>query len=340
MAAPAFTEYYENIPYDEKYIFFNRFKEKYRINELSRIKLKTQHEILFNMDKAKDTLITNLCMNESFLENDRFSKESFRKVYSLLKSNKHDKNQMARLIFLIHLSKSNVDYLTFSLFSKFFDSIELIDSFDDIFKNNGLSFLFDYFEELKTNRFIQNHIAQILREIFGKNIKLNFLRNLKISFFNCSVEKLRGFAGINRIYVGLRPFHTMINELRNNLRKDEIKLIIKLEFLRVFVNLTTHALLRSLKNDLNYWNPKNFNKFTNRNKTFRLELGYVAEEKIFEARINWLQSGLNENLNVEKWYEFYEKVIVNQEFHSHLKLNQDGIIRKMNQNFIMGIDFS
>ncbi|RNA35166.1 hypothetical protein BpHYR1_018174 [Brachionus plicatilis] len=337
MSALAFTKYYENLAYDEKFIQFNRFAKLNLIRQ--RVKLNTNFETSFNIAKAKDCFVSNLCINESFLENDRFTKDSFNKIYNFLKSPKHDETALARSIFLVHLSKSSADYLIFGLFFKIFDSIDLVKPYRDVDINHELNFLYELFLKLKHNRVVQEIILKTVQSICGQNVHLNF-NELKMFFFKCSIEKLRGFAGIGRIYVGYRPFLNMLKELTNFFPKEDARLIIKLEFLRIFVNLATQSMIRSVKNDLNYWNPKLFGKYNQVNKKYRLNIGNKAEENLFRIQINWFQSGLKgTSLKLDQWKQFYKSLITDLVRPDHIKSEDMGIINKNNQNFLMGIDF-
>ena len=336
MSALAFTRYYENLENDEKFINFNRYA---KLNpKIQKIKLNSNYETSFNIAKAKDCFVYNLCLNDGFLKTDRFSKEIFYKIYSFLKSFKHDETELARSIFLVHLSKSNVDYLTFALLCKIFDSIEIV-SPNDHHINEEIKFLNELFIKLKNNNVIQDVILRTVQSICGHNVKFNF-NNLKISFFKCSIEKLRGFTGINRIYVGHRPFSNMMTQLTKLLPKEDAMLIISLEFIRIFINLATQCMIRNAKNDLNYWNPRSFAKFNQANKKYRLNIGNKAEESLFSCQINWFQSGLKgTNFNFDKWKLFYKNLATDLVQPNTFNIEETGVICKNNQNFIMGIDF-
>lgn len=337
MSALAFTRYYETLGYDEKFIQFNRFA-KLSINK-QKVKINSNYETLFNISKAKDCIISNLCNNQVFLENDRFTKDSFFKMYNFLKNYKHDETELARSIFLVHLSKSSPDYLIFGLFFKIFDSIELVKPAKNVDLNHELNFLYELFLKLKQNKIIQDLILKTVQSICGHNVKLNF-NDLKIFFFKCSIEKLRGFSGIGRIYVGYRPFLNMLKQLGKLLPREDARLVIKLEFIRVFVNLATQSMIRSVKNDLNYWNPKSFGKLNEINKKYRLNIGNKAEENLFCTQINWFQSGLKgSSLKLDKWKLFYKSLVNDSEHPNLFNFEDTGIIKKNNQNFIMGIDF-
>lgn len=332
MASKTFCEFFEKNS-SSKYFYFEEFSKFYIATPKTPTKIKiNSSEDNFNLEEAKDCLVTNLLLNTYFLKNDRYLKDDISNLCNLLQTSSYDQNSLAQIIFLIHFSKANADNDLFSFIFSKFDTIEIVQI------GQELSFLLDFFYELKRNEHIKSRILQVVQNFCTTNAKFDF-ENLNISFFDCSIEKLFGMAGINRIYIAYHPLFVMYIKLKTRLKKQDLNLILKLEFMRIFVHETTHVVLRLIQNDLNSSSPICCRDSHEESQLEKYESGIMTEIAIFKQRIDWMESGLSKNFQIEKWREFYENLFRKNNIEINFDIDGTGIVNKKGSNLIMAIDF-
>ncbi|RNA24754.1 hypothetical protein BpHYR1_000448 [Brachionus plicatilis] len=183
-------------------------------------------------DELKNAIISNLGLNPYFYKFD------FR----------HEQNQFVQLIFLLHLSKANIDDKgSWNNFFLALQSIKIIDTNESILKKE----LDEFMHQLKKCNKFTDKILAVGQEMSGiENIVANF-EDLKINFISSSIPGLNGFSGINSIYINLTELLRKHNVLTNSVYEDKAQILVKFECLRLFVHESCHVLIRQSLNDLN-----------------------------------------------------------------------------------------
>lgn len=322
MSAQNFIEYYKSIEKCEVILHFKRFIQTYCCDCVIK-PAQVETKIAFDFSKAKDLFITNLCLNESFYNHDYYFTEDFYDLYKMLTEKNLTKTNLAQIILLVLLSKENLDFYFFENYLLEIKRFELTNPspFDN---------LIELFVTLKSNKIIKDKILDISKKITRLNT-INFeFDQIEISFFKFPDENLHGFAGINRIYVAYKPLALLYKELRNNRNKQDTDLILKLEFIRLFIHLAVHSVLIFVKNDLNFPNTKSeyYKQY------WSIDSGLLIEHEFFKAQINWFD---NLDIDLEIWRIFYEQLIF-EEF-VNFDVSITGVKYKKEIKSILGIDY-
>lgn len=322
MSSQDLVEYYTNIVNCQAIFHFKRFIQKYCLS-YTRKPSQLETQIPINFSKAKDLVVENFCLNESFYSKDFYFTDDFCFLCQIFfEKDLNDKN-LAQLIFLILISKNQLDFYFYENVLLEINRLEIIDS-------EPFEYLNQLSDRLKFNETIRKKILNLIKEIVGKS-EVNFpFEKLEISFFKYPDLDLHGFAGINRIYIGSMPLFELNKKLAIKSNQDRL-LVLKLEFLRLFIHLSIHVILAWLKNDLNFAHAKNHD---NKNDLY-IDSGVLAENKLFNFQINWFEF---EHVDLAIWRFFYQSLIDYEQF-VNFNAAESGVKNKKNLKSINGIDY-
>ncbi|CAF0925119.1 unnamed protein product [Brachionus calyciflorus] len=333
MAAEAFINYYEKFSKHAEFDFRNFSKDELLSFTPKKIVVTTCGNYRDFVFQVRDGIISNLGSNPFFLKN-KFESQSFHSIYSLLIETNNptpNEEQMAQLIFALHLSKGSIeDQSDWLVILSDLDTISLKDLPDFELEDQFLAL----FEILKANAIVNSKIHKIFKNITAKQEECNFdIRNLKLFFFCSEIAGLNSFSGFDSIYVSINELLTLYRTLIDRkIYHVNITLILKFEFIRLFIHETFNVILRKHFNDLNFSSPKWVDKAGLKVVS---EAGIFAERMFFGNRIDWLRSA--KRLNYEYCSKFLDDLLkkedVNFDFHeSNCEINYK-------KTFNMAIDY-
>ena len=318
MAAEAFIVYFEKLSKDIMKVnvqdFFKSFFSTVTPDKKKMIyKEKTKDSI----NQARNCIIDNLYRNPFFLKEDGYMRNSIESVYLLIKNTKDDASdeQIAQLIFLLHLSKANLDCKEFKYFEYLFfkiNTIHLTTNENRLWFEGECNKLFD---SLKNTKKIKNIINNVVKVICGKEAKFDY-GSCNIIYFTSSIKGLNGFAGINQIYVSDSELENLY-DLSHQFLHDDKLLILKLNLIRLILHEITHVVLRHTLNDFNISSPKYYENnhqlgaaSVSCDASNLIEAGLWAEKKLFNGKIDWKKSAMSSKLNIEYCASFLNKLMI------------------------------
>ena len=119
---------------------------------------------IFNV-QARDCIIANLNLNP-FFEKKTYSLDDITSISSLLLDSKEhaNENQQAQILFLLHFSKSNLDFII-----EFFREIKTIQLI-----STGIEYKDEYdtlFENLINNKYVKKIICKVVKDISGHHVR-------------------------------------------------------------------------------------------------------------------------------------------------------------------------
>ncbi|RNA41541.1 hypothetical protein BpHYR1_040586 [Brachionus plicatilis] len=285
MAARSFIDYF--CQHQNSELTFEKFR-----NEILILITPTKLKLETNVDRQKlvsvlrDAVVSNLGFIPFFYKCN-FSCDDLKNLYQILLDTdilQIDRNHLAKLTFLLHLSKANIDDK--NTWNKFFNllySINIIETSEWYHAGE----LHQFFENLKRCKKLTGKILAVAQELTEiDKINFNFI-DLEVNFTASLILGLNGFSGKNAIYIDLNELSRKYNGLKVTIGETRSLNVLKFECLRLFIHESCHVLIRHQLNDLNLSSPK-LSKFgSNRSLP---EAGIAAEEKIFTNRIDWLTS--------------------------------------------------
>ncbi|RNA42195.1 hypothetical protein BpHYR1_049619 [Brachionus plicatilis] len=239
---------------------FSKLKEKLLLITPRKLKISPNDDPRSITLQMREAVVSNLAINPYFQQSSDFKFAIFKNLYNLLLTTGHmaEKQHFAHSVFMLHLSKSDTNTREeWSNFLQTFNTINLVEN-----KNGELmNMVQDFFRSLKANALVSNKIGECVGEIIGKNdlgFELNnFLKDaLVLNFFECKISGVRGFAGIDSIYVNFDELLDLFNKLTElSFAKDIASSITKLEFLRIYIHEVSHVVVRKCLNDFNISTP-------------------------------------------------------------------------------------
>lgn len=311
MISEAFLNFFQNYQTKETNNFYFRdfFKEtNLNLNE-SRVQLKYSASIDDLKKQACDTFLINLKLNEFFNHNDGYEKSVIDQLCNLFRNSKQNLtgDSIAQILFLIHVSNSNLEQFYYAVLFYLIDSIKIIENQEEYPFNVELNQLF---QNLINNNMIQTTIQKVIKEVLNKDLEFDF-NAIKLSYFKSKIIGLTSYIGINEIYISnyeLNHFYQTLDSVKYN-ESDKIALL-QLEFTRLVVNSLAHLALRSTLDDFNLRQPNLEDELPNDLS----KVGIYAEKELFNCNINWTRSAQNEKFNIKYCTDRLNNILLNQEF--------------------------
>ncbi|RNA17781.1 hypothetical protein BpHYR1_036095 [Brachionus plicatilis] len=249
--------------------------------------------------QMRNAIISNLSLNSFFLlKCSKIKCSLLKNLYDLLLNTRDavNKDQLAQLIFLLHLSKSKIEEASeWHYFFVKFISLSHENQIDFSFKES----IEKLFDQLKSNIHVQQRLKRAVQNITGE-VNLAFdmnkflINELKLNFVSCEIPGLKGYAGFNSIFVNIVELFSKYEFINKN---DHSAFdILKLEFTRLFVHEVCHVIIRQVLRDINVSTPK-----LERSKKLNIfEAGIYSEETFFCKRIDWIASFSSNDLVASK----------------------------------------
>lgn len=337
MIANEFINYFKKNSNDLKFEFKN-FKFE-TLDQLTPNKMEIQFtaDLCDSSNQLRDCIISNLGLNPYFYQINGFRTNHIKKFVELLEDCDNvrlNKSQIARLSFLIHLSKSVCE--TSDEWESFFYCVSSLIIADEKYFDLK-SQLKEFYQQIISSKIINERLIKITEQITGHQAKNFNCKNVELCFFNSPIVGLNGFAGLDCIYVSLDEIRTFIVRLESNLNKDSVNKVVKLNFTRLVVHEICHVLVRRFLNNFNASSLKIFN-FEDKQKIVTIyEAGVLAEKEIFEERISWLKSVFGSAFNLNYCYNFLEKILTGEDL--KFDLDFSGCVLNTNKIKLMAIEF-
>ncbi|RNA33217.1 hypothetical protein BpHYR1_014219 [Brachionus plicatilis] len=230
----------------------------------NKMKLNTNTDKNTLVALLRDAIISNFGFNPYFYKFD-FKREELAKLHKILVNSANlvlSHNQIVQLIFLVHLSKANInDKNAWNYFFLHLETINVIEINDFLMVKE----LNEFLQQLKNCKKFTDKILDVAQEISGiEKIETDF-SNFEINFISSLLPGLNGFSGINSIYINLTELTRKYNELKVSLDEARALNVLKLECL--IPKLAKISATSSLP-----------------------EAGISAEENIFSHPIDWITS--------------------------------------------------
>lgn len=281
--------------------------------------------------QAKECILYNIYLNPYFL-NIEFDLKYLQSVYDLFKQTNDTVNsdQIARIIFLLHFSKSILD--DFEQFLEIIvgiNSIVLVSNFEFSEKFNTI------YEKVLSNSNLKQKIQKVVKMFLGFESNYSF-ESTKLNYFSSSYFGLHGFAGLDSLYVNVDTISMLYGHLCKDYSNDEKLAILKMNFVRVILHEVTHVALRFAKNDFNMSSPAE--RKTNTSASYAIsEAGVMTEIEVFKGRINWKKTG-EKKLDLQFCYDFLEKLESNSK--PEFNVNLEDVVLRTDQIRTMAIDMN
>jgi len=286
------------------------------------------------MKQIRNAIFSNLRINEFFTKRPLYENQDIGPFYQLIRDTTNDfnDNQKAQLILLLHLSKSNADMDIFRTFFHSTCTIKITNGMDQF--NQEAKTLFS---RLLENDRIQMIIKDVVKEISGSNSNGEF-NSIKFTYYRSNIVGLKGFAGINKIYISVNELDRKIGELNDNNLSKKIDLF-KLKFTALVLHECTHVILRSSLDDFNISSPKVLeeNKNAKKDRSSYVEAGILSVKKLFNAVIDWDESA-EKGFNLDYCSEFLEKFLNNEQV--EFDLNKADVVISTRVPLLMAVDYS
>ncbi|CAF0714956.1 unnamed protein product [Brachionus calyciflorus] len=257
----------------------------------------------YDASTGREAILINFYKNPQFRSIDVFARSTVEKFVQFLESKDcENPSYECQLIFMVHCSKAKAEYSFFETVFKNFNTIKIVEYKDSYLENLLL--------KIKQNDTIVKAIKSSVFDFGAKHIDKDDLKPIMVVFFEAQLNILNGFASMDKIYINLTKINFLLETIEYYGKKQNNDLILGLYFTRLAIHEMTHVLLRRKLNDLNVSSPfleqKNMEILGN---DF-LESGYIAEKKIFGAKIDFFR-GL-EILNFDYLNNFFRDVMENK----------------------------
>ena len=326
MAAEKFIQHFFNSN-DESFFSFHPFYVKFFHNKKPRrINLKYDCEIGTQFEQINESIITNFYLNKYINSIQAIEKKASQKLVEVLQNNETNDNNIARHLFLLHLSKSKLTAEKLEVLLSKIDTIQIIQPFNQPFSYQ------EFFKELKTNKVILNSIVSVLK----KNKKLDHIwqkvQQTKLVFFDSQFEKINSFVGFHQIYIN----SSRIDQLEHKMEKYNLQnktIIIKFYLIKLLINHLYLMCIFSEKNDLNVSTEFLAIQPNEDNLT---QVENLAEKIVFKVSIDWHKSVESPNLNLNYLNYFYDNLI-NKSQLKEFDFEKSGVIIETDAYFLFGI---
>lgn len=290
MATSAFINYYEKHQ-NQREINLKSFL----INELVE-KTPVKLKVIYNSDsnffpRIKESILNNLFLNERFT-NSSMDVESLSGLYKLFKKTTEQigDTEVAQLISCLHFSKAVVNFERFVDYFNLLDSLKIVDFTGYEYFND----LNDFFSLIIKNEHLIDQIENGIFNLTGSKSSYKF-ESTKLKFFKHGGHILNGFSGINTFYINTALFTSFTKDYLITVRyrdRDDLKVLLKMQLLQIYVHEIIHVAIRFMKNDMNISSPKDLQKEVQATKSIDEAGVYIEQKAIFGNTICWYESAL------------------------------------------------
>ncbi|CAF0994813.1 unnamed protein product [Brachionus calyciflorus] len=292
--------------------------------------------------QLRDCIIKNLNRNQSFRDENLFSKKSIKKLYEILKETKFNatEEQSAQLLFLLAFCKAKTDLAHFE--STFFlsDSIEIALKQDRLEELDKLDLFHKILISLSS---VHELIIDTCNEILEMRIAEINLADVGLKYFDSHIIGLNGFSGRDIIYISQSEIRSLISVMNEKQFSSGDQLtILKLNFFRLFIHESAHLVIRKSSNNMNISTPELLSE-SQKKKYSKFEAGFIIENKAFNDFIDWEESVKEKDFNLEPCKLYLDQLISNKIGNFDPKLahtvKRQSIITNCDLNFKKAVDY-
>lgn len=228
-------------------------------------------------------IIANVCKN---CTNGMYSKHGLDMIHRILSKNPDEPDTLPQWMLCLIISKMDLDMdLSATLFFRF----EKMKSVSEL--NERMITWKEYAECVINHKGINAVIDAQITKVFGRNasdIPLEFEADTeKVRFITSAVCDLRGFAGIECIFINEKPF---TDKLSKHQEYAEIENAIIMDIVTVAIHEYSHFRVRKVFDDYNFSTPK-YAIWSEQDQ--QCEFGRIVERRFFRVAVDWLQTGKN-----------------------------------------------
>ncbi|XP_037051054.1 uncharacterized protein LOC119084991 [Bradysia coprophila] len=145
--------------------------------------------------------------------------------------------------------------------------------------------------EVIQNKHVNEVILRCIEE-YGVNVEQSTSGVVKIVYVNNSCQNLRGFSGINEVYINAVHFLLSLHVYDAIIAdKHDLELRLQVDIINVAIHELAHLQLRKAMNDFNTSYP--ILAKSNALPDNYLEFGRYVEEQIFGAPVDWMESDVD-----------------------------------------------
>ena len=344
-ASEAFIQSFEKMPsIDCTYYFQKNFFNDFFSNKTpTKDKILTETNELVIASNARNSIFKNLYLNESFRKADKcgFIAESLVPLYNIIKSSKEsiDENKVAQLLFILHVSKGDFSNEAFKLIFQEVDQLKIITPNTN---NEAIPVveMNDFFKLLMKNKRVLKIISETVKEISNTDLAYD-ISSTKLKYFKIKLDELKGFAGVDTIYLNLIKLKYFWNQLDSlNYSLEDIIIFFKLSFTRLVIHELAHVALRNTIKDFNLSAPVIFLSSNKIKNSTIMEAGIIAEKKVFKERIDWDKT-IENGFNIEYCKNFlnsFLKYDLDENVDLEFNLEISKVTLNLNNPIFMAID--
>ncbi|KAG4077183.1 hypothetical protein HA402_016170 [Bradysia odoriphaga] len=231
---------------------------------------------------------------------EQFPLYALRCLYRVVTKNIDDIDTKPRLLIMLHLTKMSV-----------VDLPEYINRFERLYvvpeETNTeipLQLVDKAIKHPKLNKIINNLIKQSFGEEFAKHIGETNSIDVTVKLVATFEFELRGFCGINIIYVNSTYFKNRRFQLGLTQLPETDKILV-IDILTVVIHEYAHIRARQIANNCNHSTPKCIVEAVNENDP---EFGRMIERALFSVPIDWMKSLDNNSVGIGYIEQFIEAI--------------------------------
>lgn len=226
-------------------------------------------------------IIQNLC---KYTDSAKYPKYGLNAIKSVITKNLDDEDSQAQLMLLVHLTKMKLSIYESAMFFKCFERMrikteytEQLNAWKDVaykvLAHSEVSTTSSHYKqkvkanELRTwltslvNFQVNNTINDLMKRTFGTEYsqRIEETDSIKVSikFVDTREEELRGFAGINCVYINEGCFKLKAFQLHNESQSaDDIENILLMDVVTVTLHEYSHVRIRQVELSLRNVNDK------------------------------------------------------------------------------------
>ncbi|CAF3332542.1 unnamed protein product [Rotaria sp. Silwood2] len=154
---------------------------------------------------------------------------------------------------------------------------------------------------------------------------------MQVHFISIDFPTLRGFSGINELFINENYFSAKISEWKSNTRL--LNSITKMDLITIALHECVHVRIRQQVDDINMSTPNMLQYSQIDKQKCDQEFGRLAEMALFKEQINWFQS--KDTINVNYVEQFLTAIENGTEL--PILTENDGAIRR-EPSTGMGVD--
>jgi len=244
---------------------------------------------------AASVILTNFALNTSLHgPGKKFPVFGMDSLEAIIKNNSGDENCVARQTLMVHASKCAVPtHLAIKLFLAAENLNVIVDESADITRWKDLASQVIGHDQI--TKIIESHVSKYVQ---GKPY-LSGKRHFHVKFFNGATTQLRGFAGVNVVYINAEHFLEK--------KKKFSTFQVDLDVCSLIIHELAHIHLRIAANDVNISTPV----LAKLHDLPELEFGRCVESAVFGKPYDWCESTIVKYIPESHFLEILNSIETN-----------------------------